>query len=338
MFDQWQKTCVFLTRRCNIRCRGCNVINHNSAYEMTTNQWCKAFSIMKERGVGFIVLFGGEPTLREDLPLLVRHLNNINMPHTIITNGIKLINNEKYYNSLLAAKPYGISASVNSINAFNLLYGDEKKSEVGLQLLMKLKSDYPDMDLVANIAVTTKNISTLPQMVLYFSQLGIWSILSFFHVSPQKESMYWWYRGPVDEDNQKLAFGVDKVKEAEDIARVSNWFVDHYDKLKLHNQKDYFEAWKEYGITQNWHCSEWVCPAVNPDGSLMACIDRPLSEPFTIFDLETKEKEIYKNFKETINHCSGCFWDHMYETNKFAADNKSDLGKQKFSHQCNSDE
>lgn len=336
MFNQWQKTCVFLTRRCNIRCRGCNVVNHDSAYEMSTVQWFKAFNIMKERGVGFIVLFGGEPTLRDDLPLLVRHLNNIDMPHTIITNGIKLMNNREYYDKLLAAKPYGISTSVNSIDAFDLHYGDEKKSEVGLSLLMRLKEDYPDMDLVANMAVTAKNIGVLPKMVMFFSKAKIWSILSFFHVRPQKESMYWWYRGPFDEKNRSLVF---QDSDYDIVKRTSEWFVQHYDELLLHNQKGYFEVWPKYGITQDWHCSKWVCPAVNPDGSLMACIDRPLSKPFTIFDLATNEEEIYKNFKETIDNCSaGCFWDHMYETNKFAAENNSELGKQKFSHQCDSDE
>jgi MoaA/NifB/PqqE/SkfB family radical SAM enzyme len=336
MFDKWQKACVFLTRKCNIKCRGCNVINFDSSYEMTTLQWCKAFDIMKQYKVGFVVLFGGEPTLRDDLPELVTHLNQIDMPHTIITNGIKLLANEKYYDKLLAAKPYGISTSVNAIDAYKLHYGDERKSEVGVKLLMKLKKDYSDMDLVANMAVTAQNISALPKMVMFFSKQKIWSILSFFHVRPQKESMYWWYRGPITEDNRKLVF---QDSDYADVKRVSEWFVRHYDELLLHNQKSYFEVWPNFGISQDWHCSVWACPAVNPDGSLMACIDRPLSKPFTIFDIPTKGQEILQNFQETIDNCSaGCFWDHMYETNKFAKENKENLGKQKFSHQCDSDE
>lgn len=337
MFKQWQKTCVFLTRRCNIRCRGCNVVNFNSAYEMNTRQWYKAFDIMKERKVGFIVLFGGEPTLRNDLPKLVTHLNKIDMPHTIITNGIKLMNDKKYYDRLLAAKPYGISASVNSIDARYTHYGDEKKSEVGFNLLMRLKKDVPNMDLVANMAVTAKNIAVIPKMVMFFSKEKIWSILSFFHVGKKSEAMHWWYRGPIDLDNQGLVF---QDWDYDVVKRTSEWFVQHYNELLLHNQKDYFKVWSNYGITQDWHCSKWVCPAVNPDGSLMACIDRPLSKPFTIFDLQdsSKEEEIYKNFKEVIENCSGCFWDHMYETNKFAAENAAELGKQKFSHQCDREE
>jgi len=301
---------------------------------MTTQEWKRAFDIMKDYKVGFIVLFGGEPTLRDDLPELVEYLNKIDMPHTIITNAVRLMKDEQFYNRLLEAKPFGISASVNHIESMpDAKFGDQKKSNIGHDLLLKLREDMPDMDLVANMAVTRENIRALPDMVRYFTSFGIWSILSFFHVSPQRESMYWWYRGPIDEDNKDLVF---RVGDEQKVERVAEWFIDHYDELKLHNRKEYFELWPTYGIKQDWHCSEWTCPAINPDGSLMACIDRPLTKPFHIFDLPSKEKEIYEDFKYVIRGCHG-FWDHMWETGSYAAENKAELGKRKFAHQSDGD-
>lgn len=302
-FENWQKTCVFLTRRCNLRCRGCNVVNFQSAYELTTQEWMVAFNIMNIYKVGFIVLFGGEPTLRDDLPELIQYLNRIGMPHTIITNGIRMYSNPDYYESVIKAKPFGISASVNLLKAEDKFH-DSIKSEVGYKLLLRLKKDIPEADLVANIAVTRKNLVTLPEMVQHFTELGFWSILSFFHVGKKGESMYWWYRGPIDEENRELVFlPVDKLN----LKAVSNWFIQNYEKLKLHNQKSYFEKWSTLGITQDWKCSTWACPAINPDGSLMACIDRPLSKPYTIFDLPEKEGEILRNFYDVISNCPGCF-------------------------------
>lgn len=335
MFEQWQKVCVFLTRRCNLRCRGCNVVNHQSAYELTTDEWKKAFNIMKDRRVGFVVLFGGEPTLRDDLPELVKHLNKIRLPHTIITNGIRLMGDSKFYRRLLDSKPYSISASVNSLIPDETIFSDQKKSEVGQKLLLALHEDVPNMDLVANMAVTRENIRVLPNMVSYFTDLNIWSILSFFHVCSKQEAMYWWYRGPINKDNEDLVFS--NLFDDIDIQNTAFWLIDHYDELKLHNQKDYFKVWSTLGITQDWKCSEWACPAVNPDGSLMACIDRPLSKPFSIFDIPHSADEIYQNFKEVISACPGCFWDHMWETNKYAAENAADLGKKNFSHQGDGD-
>ncbi len=333
LFKHWQKTCIFLTRKCNLRCRGCNVINYQSAYEMDTQEWISAFDIMKEFGVGFVVLFGGEPTLREDLPELVKHLNYINMPHTIITNAVRLVKDRTYYERILDAKPYGISASVNTLTPTTKFH-DDLKSDVGHKLLLKLLEDYPECDKVANMAITRENIRLLPDIVKYFSDRKIWSILSFFHVCPPEESMYWWYRGPIDDNNRSLDF---REEDEWMVAAVAQWFIDNYDKLMLHNGKAYFESWAKWGIHQDWHCSEWACPAVNPDGSLMACIDRPLSHPYSIFDIPLYPREIHQNFKEVIARCPGCAWDHMIETNKYALENQAELGKKNFSHQSDGD-
>jgi len=300
---------------------------------MTTDEWKKAFDIMRNYGVGFIVLFGGEPTLRDDLPEIVKYLNEIDMPHTIITNGTILLRDEEYYWKLLKAKPYGISVSVNTLKPTTKFH-DDLKSDVGHKVLLKLLKDYPECDKVANMAVTRENIELLPEIVSYFSNLGVWSILSFFHVSPQREAMYWKYRGPVDKDNRSLVF---REEDEGMISRIAQWFINHYDELKLHNRKEYFEVWRKYGVKQNWHCRDWTCPAINPDGSLMACIDRELTKSFNILDLPQKEKEVYEDFKYVIKGCHG-FWDHMWETGSYAAENKAELGKKRFSHQSNKDE
>ena len=331
MFEHWQKVCCFITRKCNLKCRGCNVIKHQSQYEMSVEDWFRAFSILKDHGVGFVVLFGGEPTLCEELPAMVSYLNSIDMPHTIITNGSRLTNDRAYYKRIVAAKPFGISTSVNTLKALDK-HHDNTKSEIGAELLKKLRVDLPKCDLVANMAVTRTNIQNLPGLVREFTDQGIWSILSFFHVAPPQESMYWWYRGPATEENKELVFTESDLPTIEKIAKV---FINQYGRLLLHNQKDYFRAWTEHGVTQDWHCHEWVCPAINSDGSLMACIDRPLSRPYSIFDITDEKKAalILASFRDTIEDCTrGCFWDHMWETNKYAKENKAEVGKKRFAH------
>jgi MoaA/NifB/PqqE/SkfB family radical SAM enzyme len=298
---------------------------------MSVSDWFRAFSILKKQGVGFVVLFGGEPTLNNELPAMVSYLNSIEMPHTIITNGIRLTKDNEYYRRFVASLPYGISTSVNTLKAEDSFH-DNEKSEVGATLLKRLKQDLPNCDLVANMAVTRKNIEELPNLVRHFTELNIWSILSFFHVCPPAESLHWWYRGPLTEDNKALVF---ESKDQKTVERIANIFIHQYDKFKLHNQKKYFEAWKDWGIKQNWRCHEWVCPAINPDGSLMACIDKSLIEPFSIFDLkdELSKAKLYDIFQRTIATCKrGCFWDHMWETNKYALENNSEIGKIQFAH------
>lgn len=326
-FKSWQKVCAFLTRRCQLRCRGCNVVNFQSAYEMNLEEWKRAIDILKYYKIGFFVGFGGEPTLRNDLPQIIEYLNKVNLPHTIITNSIRMLSDSSYYDKILNSRPFGISCSVNSLEEV-MSWDDEKKTSAGIGLLKKLEKDY-DGDLVANIAVTAKNLNDLPKIVKHFSGRNIWSILSFFHVSPKNLSSYYWYRGPISDDNRSLVL---TEKDAQKLKEIGNYFIENYDNLLLHNSRKYFEIWRtDLPIKQNWHCHSWACPAINSDGRLMACIDRPLTKPFTIFDLPGKESEIIENFYETIEGCS-CGWDHMLETNWYAEENLVEEGKEIFKH------
>ena len=328
-FPYWQKTCVMPTRRCNIRCRGCNVINYQTAYELNIEEWCKAFDIMKSYGCGFIVLFGGEPTLRDDLPEMIQHLNKINVPHTIITNSIRLLKDRDYYDRIIASKPFGISSSINEISHGKLKFGDEVKSSKGVQLIQKVKKDLPKCDTVANMAVTRDNINRLPEIVQWCTDNDIWVILTFIHLCKPYESSYWWYRGPEDESNIKLKL---TKKDLPQIRKTAKWFKDNYSRLLLHNRKDYFDLWDNLCITQDWKCSNFTNPNINPDGSIMACIDRPLDVPINILDLPNKEKEFIESFNRTIKGCPGCLWDHMRETNIYALEGRQEEAKKIFAH------
>jgi len=327
-FPYWQKTCVMITRRCNLKCRGCNVINYQSAYELTTEEWYKAFDIMKSYGCGFVVLFGGEPTLREDLPEMIQHLNKINMPHTIITNSIRLLKDRDYYDRLIEAKPFGISCSLNEISHDKIEFGDEVKSARGYQLIQNVRRDLPNCDCVANMAVTRDNILRLPEIVQWLTDNKIWVIMTFIHLCDPHESSYWWYRGPSDESNIKLKL---TEKDIPDIRKTANWFKKHYNDLLLHNEKSYFDRWDNECLYQNWKCHNFVNPNINPDGIIMACIDRPLTTAINILDLPEREKELLDSFYDSIKYCT-CAWDHMISCNLYAKQGKPDFGKKVFAH------
>lgn len=331
-FKDWQKTCIFLTRRCQLSCRGCNVINFQSEYEMTTNEWKEAFDIMDSYDVGFVPIFGGEPTLRDDLPKLVEYLNSIDMPHTVITNSIRLLEDDEYYDRLIDSNPWGISCSVNSVTDLkDTEYSDEVKTKKGVQLLQKLIDDGYDGDLVANMAMTAENLDEIPKMIVWATERGIYSILTGFHVSEPHEAMFYWYRGPRTEENENLIITKD---DRERLKALKDWLLVNYDDLLLHNSTAYFDMFDtDKFIDQSWHCDKWTNPQVNPDGSLMACVDKPLTKPLTIFDLPEKEEEVEKSFYEAIEGCTGCFWDHEFDTHHYAEKETPQKGKEKFAHE-----
>jgi len=328
-FPSWQKSCLMPSRKCNITCRGCGVIAKQCQYELTTEEWKKALDIQKAYGVGFVVWFGGEPTLREDLPKLISYCNEISLPHTIITNSIRLLRDEPYYKRLIESKPFGLSVSFNGISHGKAKHGDEIKSEAGYKLIQRIKKDLPKCDLVANMAVTRENIRDLPKTVQLLTDNNIWVIMTFIHLCKPHESIYWYYRGPEDNSNIKLKLTEEDIPI---IRKIRDWFKENYDNLLLHNSKQYFDLWDNLCLTQDWKCSKFTNPNINPDGQIMACIDRPLDEPFNILDLPGREKEFQEIFDRAIKYCYGCLWNHMRETNVYALQGEAEKAKLIFAH------
>lgn len=330
--EKAQKACCFLTRKCNIKCRACNVINYE-VEDLPLEDWEQIFLQIKNLGIEFAVLFGGEPTIRDDLPQMIEFLNHIDLKHTIITNAYRLIVDEKYYKRLMDANPYSISVSVNSVSNIEEQFDDEKKGQMGLRLLKKLQQDGFEGDLTANLAVNRKNIEELPEMVQFFTEHNIWSILTPLHTCSEEEKDFWRYRGVMKED---LSWKGAPVEDWQKLIDTANWFVEWYDSLLLHNSKEYYQNWFPNIIQQDWKCEPDICTLqIDADGSIMACVDIPLDEKYTVFDLDKPEyeKEIKEALERATTPCTGCFWDHLWETNRYANMGEVKKAKQMFEHQ-----
>ncbi|MBM4354809.1 MAG: radical SAM protein, partial [Deltaproteobacteria bacterium] len=85
-----------VTRRCNLRCRHCDIWmtegKEGSALrpEMTADRIRSVLSELVPHGLLAVDLFGGEPLLRPELPGLVRDLREAGLHVTVTTNGTLL--------------------------------------------------------------------------------------------------------------------------------------------------------------------------------------------------------------------------------------------------------
>jgi len=333
--DTWQKCRVMLTRKCNIRCPECAVIRYREPYRLSLEQWFRVFDILKKYRVGFVVLYGGEPLLCPELPEIVRYLNSIKLSHTIVTNATLAVKNpDKYLKPILKAEPYGFTTSVNMIRDFRRDIDSELKSEVGFQLIQQLKKEYGDaMDLCVNGVVSRVNIEQIPEYIQFFTEKEIWSIFVLLHLARKEDGMYWWYRAIENEETAKWRF---KPSDKERLQRFAEWIEDNYNNLLLHNSIEYFKAWSlDEAIHQCWKCKYWTYPNINPDGTLMQCVDRPLSRPINILELEDeeKEKEVLRSMRETIASCPGCFWDD-WECNYYVDKGMVEWARLHFAHKA----
>jgi MoaA/NifB/PqqE/SkfB family radical SAM enzyme len=75
-----------LTRRCNYRCRGCNVWQEQDTKELSTREVKKGLDVLKELGVIEVVLSGGNPLLREDIDEIIDYSSRLFIT-TVYDNG-----------------------------------------------------------------------------------------------------------------------------------------------------------------------------------------------------------------------------------------------------------
>ncbi|MFH1642425.1 MAG: radical SAM protein [Nanoarchaeota archaeon] len=81
---------LFLNYKCNLDCSICYVNANNQKYDEPNLNFIK--DTIKDWINVEIALFGGEPTLRKDLPEIIKCVEDTNNVPYLVTNGIKLAN------------------------------------------------------------------------------------------------------------------------------------------------------------------------------------------------------------------------------------------------------
>lgn len=75
-----------VTRKCNYRCRGCNVWREQESQELSTEEIKKGLDILRKLGVIEIVISGGNPLLREDIGKIIDYASRYFIT-TVYDNG-----------------------------------------------------------------------------------------------------------------------------------------------------------------------------------------------------------------------------------------------------------
>jgi hypothetical protein len=104
----------YVTARCNLACEQCNIIYANSDVTEIPLEGIRRVAENLERiGVGVVLLTGGEPFVRKDLPEIVREFASRGMHVRIQTNGLAA---EKDLIACVEAGAHDISISLDAIH------------------------------------------------------------------------------------------------------------------------------------------------------------------------------------------------------------------------------
>jgi Fe-coproporphyrin III synthase len=171
---------LLLTQQCNLKCKFCfiNATEKVELKELTTEEWLRFFSRLKELLIFNLIISGGEIFLRNDLFILLGRLRE-NRIHriTLLTNGTLICDAHAVHLHRLKIKNILVSLdgmeerndTVRGQGAFkNALQGIRRLIDVGLSpgvAFTPVKNNYKDLgpiiDLVAEMGVKLFRLNTL---------------------------------------------------------------------------------------------------------------------------------------------------------------------------------
>ena len=91
-----------LTYQCNNQCLHCYAGGPRETKELDTESWFRVIDRVFDLGIPHVVFTGGEPTLRDDLPRLVRYAEEKGLVSGLVTNGRRL-KDAQYVDALVQA-------------------------------------------------------------------------------------------------------------------------------------------------------------------------------------------------------------------------------------------
>ncbi len=174
-----------LTRRCNLACAHCYMDakdrSHGTEGELSGDEVKSLLDQIADRNdQTMVVLTGGEPLLRRDLELLVRHGSRAGLFIVVGTNGVLL--NEKRIISLKQAGTMGVGISLDSLEPqrhdnFRGCPGAWRKTLDAMDHCRK-----HELAFQLHFSVTEDNAHEIPSLIEFASAVGAHVLNIFFLV------------------------------------------------------------------------------------------------------------------------------------------------------------
>jgi MoaA/NifB/PqqE/SkfB family radical SAM enzyme len=306
----------YVTARCNLTCEQCNIIYANSdVRECTIDEIKLIADNFAKMGVAIVLLTGGEPFARKDLPEIIYAFESRGVHVRMQTNGFA---SEEQIIKAIEAGGKDISISLDSLMPAiqDKINGDFNKSwHQALKAIAFFSKHLPKKDSFASLGcvLQPQNIGDIEDVVRFGSEISWFTSLVPAHVSD--------YSHPLGfrSFDQSLRF---KPNELEFVdSTIERLRAMRKEGFLLYDSDQYLDDIKRFvrdeAITWRMHNSN-VCDTPNlyfallPNGEFAPCCDHRLENSYPTYDANFPE--IYQNekWREEVNQvaqaCGGCMY------------------------------
>ena len=305
----------YVTARCNLACEQCNIIYANAdAAESTTEQAVAVAENLGKIGVSVVLLTGGEPFARKDLPRIVKALSDSGIHVRIQTNGLA---SRRALAACVEAGANDISISLDSLepgtqDAINGGFDDSWTRAIRTTALVN--EVFPaDAFAAFGCVIAPRNLEHVPDVIRFATEVGWWVSLVPAHTAAAESPMgFRTY-------DRALRFTPDSFERVDavldDVERMRDEGYNLYDSdAYLQDVRRFIKGqpvqWRERnaGVCD----SPNLYFAIRPDGNMAVCCDWRMKSTVPVYAPEFPERyhdlALRREIHDIARACPGCLF------------------------------
>ncbi len=283
-----------LTRRCNYRCRSCDVWREQKPMnELSTEEVKAGLDVLRRLGVMEIVLSGGNPLLREDIGEIVDYASR-HFITTVYDNGSQAVRNIE---ALRKADFVAISLDTLDEKKYDYLKGVHGAWKSALNAVQTLHEQ--GITVGVSPTISQLNMHEILDFTDHFTAKGVPVLYCLYQHDTLTRPLF-----QIGEKNKEL-----EVVDNEAFAQICDALMEK--KSECHGiliTRKMLEALKELYLNGK---RSWECKAlesffmIDPLGRVAGC---HLQEPVaTVFDLpKVWNSQKLENLRQKYRECSKC--------------------------------
>ena len=304
----------YILSRCNLVCRQCNIVESNSDLKdasLATIE--KIADNLVKVGAGVVLLTGGEPFLRKDLPEIVKIFSERGLSPRLQTAGLKTTREELEACRAAGAKDINISLDSLIEAKQDYINGSIPNSwRRAVECIVEANEvfDSPDRICAFGTVLSKLNYMEIPALLELATFLGWYQSLVPVHITTSSEPFN--FRG-VDSE-MRFDWGADKDR----LLDLKNQLkLMKRNKFNLFDSDAYIDSMFHFieHNRPNWRKND-ICDSPNlyfailPNGDYATCCDHRYQDKLSVADPDFPEIFYSRDFRQknliTTSACSGC--------------------------------
>lgn len=318
----------YINARCNLMCKQCNIVESNSdAREVDLAGVAKIAANLRKIGAGVVLLTGGEPFLRPDLPEMVRIFRAERLDVRLQTAGMRVATDERLQ-ACVDAGARDINVSLDSLHEskqdyLNSVPGSYREA---VDAIARISRIFPPKGSILSFGCVLSrwNFREVPLLLRVATRIGWYLSLVPVHITtPDAPRGFRSYDRSMllrREDHGELDAVLDRL-----LAMKREGFLLFDSDRFLASAREFLKTgrptWRRRGVCD----SPSLYFAVRPNGDLAVCCDFKVPGG-RVSLLDHQFPRVYRNrgflarVKTVTRACEGCHYGSYPEMTVFARD------------------